>query len=565
MNELNEYLTIFTEAKKLRRKNNQTSSPIKKASLYYTGYDPGFHRYTIYNGERAVSMTKKSLHMGKKACEDWASLLWSEKLDLVVKDKEKAIPYLVDVGFWKVGAKAVELAFGLGIAAVAVCIDIAYDEETKKPIPSTGKISLEYYSALDIVPLSYEAGEISDVALFSQQGGVTKMTAFIKNPDTGKYTIGVVTEEDGKQSYAEIETDSDVPMFAIFHPNAVDNLSSNFHGFPSILQNSVETLQAIDNAFDGMDNEIILGRKRIYASAALTKVVFEKGEDGAVSETRRTFDPNDTVIYALPETNSTENEKPFIYSPNDPLRVDQYSANITLNLQLFSQQVGLGANYYRFEAGRIMTATQVISQNSDTFRNLKKHEQAMEPAIKRLYRGIAVASLLFTEGSPLIDDPDVAVIFDDSIIEDRATEKESDTKDLQNGIISRAEFRRRWRGETEDEAKKKIDSIMGDEDVVTRFTALAPAIAASVVTTKLAVFMIFDGKEDILKKAGYGSIEEYASEVEEKAKAGTITADDLLGFNNRSTDGGSGSGDKKPEQTNKTPENAQNGGSGGNE
>ena len=544
-----QYLDLFTEAKSRRKKNYQASSPIKKASLYYIGYDPGFHKYSIYNGERDVSMTKKSLRMGKKVCEDWASLLWSEKLDLAIPNKEKAIPYLVDIGFWKVGAKAVELAFGIGVSAVAVCIDIAYDEQTKQPMPSTGKISLEYYSALDIVPLSYEAGEISEVALFSQNGATTKMTAFLKDEETGKYTIAVVTEEDGKQSFAELETDSDVPMFSVFHPNAVDNLSANFHGFPSILQNSIDTLRALDNCFDGMDNEVTLGRKRIFASAALTKVIFEKGEDGAVSETRRTFDPNDTVIYALPETNGTENEKPFLWSPNDPLRIDQYTADITLNLQLLSQQVGLGANYYRFEGGRIMTATQVISQNSDTFRNLKKHEQAMEPAIKRLYRGIAVASNLFTEGSPLSDKGDVAIIFDDSIIEDRATEKESDTKDLQNGIISRAEFRARWRGETLDDAKDGVNAIAGDDEVVSRFNALAPAIAASIVTTKLAVFIVFDGKEELLKKAGYASIEDYAADVEEKAKAGSITADDLLGFNNRATDGASGSGDKKPEQT----------------
>lgn len=535
------YSVLYEESIAKRKKMRQASSPFRRSSLYYMGYDPSFHRYTIYNGDRLVPMTKKSLRMGKKACEDWASLIWSEKLDLTVKNKAKAIPYLVDIGFWKVGAKAVELAFGIGLSAVAVCIDVAYDEKTKKPIKSTGKISLEYYGAMDIVPLSYEAGEVSEVALFSQQGGETKMTAFVKNEQTGKYSIIVVTEQDGKQDYAEIDTDSDVPMFAIFHPNVVDNQSVNFHGFPSIIQNSIDTLQAIDNAFDGMDNEITLGRKRIFASASLTKVVFEKGKDGSVSETRRTFDPNDTVIYALPETNSTENEKPFLWSPNDPLRIDQYSANLTLNLQIFSQQVGLGANYYRFEGGRIMTATQVISQNSDTYRNLKKHEQVIEPAIKRLYRGIAVASQLFTEKSPLADDMNVAVIFDDSIIEDRSTEKESDTKDLQNGIISRAEFRARWNGESLEEAKKGVNNIMGDEEIVTRYNSLAPAISASIVTPKLAAFLIFGDKTELLKKAGYSTIEEYIQDIESAKKASSVTAEDLLGFNNRITDGG---GDK---------------------
>lgn len=534
------YKTLYEDAKELRRKNYRASSPVRKSSLYYIGFDPTFHKYTIYNGERTVPMTKKSLRMGKKVCEDWASLIWSEKLDLAIGNKEKAIPYLVDIGFWKVGAKAIELAFGLGISVVAVSIDVDVKDGT--PVKSSGKIGLEYYNALDVVPLEYENGEISEVALFSQNGPETKMTAFVKGDD-GNYIIAVVTtDKDGKQEYVEMETGSEIPMFAVFHPNCVDNLSPNFHGFPSIIQNSIGTIQSIDNSYDGMDNEITLGRKRIFASAALDKIIFEKDDKGAVSESRRTFDPNDTVIYALPETNSTENEKPFLWSPNDPLRVDQYSANITLNLQLLSQQVGLGANYYRFEGGRIMTATQVVSQNSDTYRNLKKHEQVIEPAIKQLYRGIAVASELFTEGSPLSSEGDVKVIFDDSIIEDRQTEKESDIKDLTNGIISRAEFRERWRGEKKSEAEKAINAMMGDEQVVSRFTALAPLIASSLVTTKLAVHILFDDKTELLKKAGYSSIDEYISDVEQNKKAGSITADDLLGFNNRASDGGAGSG-----------------------
>lgn len=536
------YLELYENARARLRKQNAPTGAIRRASNYYVGYDPSFHRYTIYNGEKTVAMTKKSLRMGKKACEDWASLIWSEKLDLSCKNKDKAVPYLVDIGFWKVGAKAIELGFGLGLSCVSVCVEIDVDPETGDAIPATGKLSLEYYSALDIVPLAYERGEPSEVALFSSDGNGRKMTAFVKDEE-GNYAIVVVTEDkDGKKKYVELPTGSDVPMFACFHPNIVDNDSPNFHGYPSVIQNSIGTIQAIDNAFDGMDNEITLGRKRIFASTATTKIIFDKTEDGAVSRSVRTFDPNDTVIYALPETNDTENQKPFVWSPNDPLRVDQYSANITLNLQLFSQQVGLGANYYRFEGGRIMTATQVVSQNSDTYRNLKKHEQVIEPAIKRLYRGIAVASQIFTEGSPLVDDPDVAVIFDDSIIEDRATEKESDTKDMQNGIITRAEYRARWRGEDEKEAKKAIDGIMGDEQIVTRFNALAPAMSASVVTPRLAVHLIFSDKLEILKAAGYSSIEEYAQEVEEKAKSGTITADDLLGFGprNESADEGKG-------------------------
>lgn len=543
---MDKYIELYEKNLELKRKRSLASSPFKKASLYYAGYDPKFHNYTIYNGEKVVNMRKKSLRMGKKACEDWASLLWSEKLDIAVSDKEKAVPYLTDIGFWRIGAKAVELAFGMGISAVAVSLDAEYDPVTKEINRNTAVLHLDYFDAMNIVPISYVCGQIAEVALFSKDGEVSKMTAFVKD-EQGNYEIVVVTEDsDGNKYSYNIPTNSTTPMFAIFYPNIVDNDSQNFHGFASILQNSIGTLQSIDNSFDGMDNEVTLGRKRIFASASLTKVIFEKSENGgSVSESRRTFDPNDTVIYALPETNSTETDKPFLWSPNDPLRIDQFTMDITFNLQLFSQQVGLGANYYRFDGGRIMTATQVISQNSDTYRNLKKHEQALEPAIKQLYRGIVKAIDLFLANKPFNGNEKVEVIFDDSIIEDRQTEKESDIKDLQNGIIKRSEFRAKWRGEEKAKAEQNTNSICGDEDVVSRFNALAPAIASGIVTSRLAVYIIFEGKEELLKKAKYNTIDDYAADVEENSKA--ITPDDLLAFNDRSQDGGRQSGGENPE------------------
>ena len=539
--ENSEILKLYDQVKRAMSAANGPSSKAKKASLYYQGFDPAFHNYTFYNGQKIVQRTKKSLRMGKKVCEDWASLLWSEKMDISVDNKEKAVPYLIDVGFWRVGAKAIELAFGLGLSCVAVTISGELDEsDPNNPTlkKDTGKIGLEYYDAMHTVPLSYDQnGDIDEVALVRAKGKGSEMIAFVRG-DGGKYTIAVASTEDGKKKTFSIDTDSDVPMFACFHPNIVDNESANFHGFPSILQNSIDTLQAIDNSFDGMDNEITLGKKRIFASASTTKIIFEEGKDGAVSKTERTFDPNDVIIYALPNTNATENDKPFLWSPNDPLRIEQFSANFTLLLQTLAQQVGLGANYYRFENGRIMTATQVISQNSDTYRNVKKHEQILEPAIKRLYRGIATASALFTEDSPLKDDPKMAVIFDDSIIEDRAAEKESDSKDLAAGVISKAEYRSRWKGETEDEAKERINALCGDEEIVSRFTALAPALASPYLTTKMACYLLFKGKDDLLHEAGYASIDEYVADAEEKKKNDEISPEDLLAMGNRDDDGG---------------------------
>ena len=42
---------------------------------WYVGKIPSFQNYYIYNGEKKVSKTRKTMGMGKKICEDFADLL----------------------------------------------------------------------------------------------------------------------------------------------------------------------------------------------------------------------------------------------------------------------------------------------------------------------------------------------------------------------------------------------------------------------------------------------------------------------------------------------------------
>jgi hypothetical protein len=54
-----------------------------------------------------------------------------------------------------------------------------------------------------------------------------------------------------------------------------------------------------------------------------------------------------------------------------------------------------------------------------------------------------------------IQDSDIAIKFDDSIIEDKNAEMERDRLDIQAGIMSIPEYREKWYGEDEDTAQEK--------------------------------------------------------------------------------------------------------------
>jgi len=63
----------------------------------------------------------------------------------------------------------------------------------------------------------------------------------------------------------------------------------------------------------------------------------------------------------------------------------------------------------------------------------------------------------------------IEIQFDDSIIEDKQGEKANDRIDVSMGVMSKAEFRSKWYGETLEVAQRKIDEInnltITDEDM----------------------------------------------------------------------------------------------------
>ena len=124
-------------------------------------------------------------------------------------------------------------------------------------------------------------------------------------------------------------------------------------------------------------------------------------------------------------------------------------------LNLLSSVVGLGDRYYRFDAGGVATATQVISENSNLFRTLKKHEIIVDRAFKEL------TSIILAMGKETTDpslDPDVEITidFDDSIIEDKQAEYQRDREMVSMGVMRLEEFRAKYLNEDIEKARQNL-------------------------------------------------------------------------------------------------------------
>ncbi len=420
---------------------------IYKWKSWYDGNVKNFHNFKVFNGQKHVECRRYTMGMGKKVAEDWANLLLNEKVKITLEgNKEQA--FFDDVckanNFLVKGNEMQEMKAGLGTAAyVARAVGVSVDGNGA--VRGDGKIKLDYVTAPNIFPLSWENGIVEECAFSSAYTKKGQKYAYIqihRRNDAGLYVIENIIYEDhnGGLSEAElaevpgfenvpplVETGSNKPLFVIDRLNIANNVDNTYPmGIPAFA-NAIDQLKGVDIAYDSYVNEFVMGKKRIMAQLAATKDL-----DGNPA-----FDVNDLVFYVLPEDVGDGS----VITPIDmALRTAEHNAGLQDMLNALSSKCGFGENHYRFDNGAISTATQVISENSSMFRTVKKHEIVLESVLIDLCR-IILRLGNSVMGMGLNEDVEISIDFDDSIIEDKAQEESRVYMMLSAGLMKHDEAR----------------------------------------------------------------------------------------------------------------------------
>lgn len=420
---------------------------------WYRGKVWGFHNYKIYNGTNYLELERKSLGMPKYVAEAWANLLMNERCDIILPDeeKEKLDSILYRTNFWQKANDGIEKSFALGLGALIVNVKNLGISESGKISKEKAELTIDFINETKLHPITIENKQITECAFVSKNSDSTNIVVHMKG-ESGLYVIHnyVIDNKDRILEQYTFNTNSEIPWFFILRPNLSSNfiteISDEEIGI-SIYANALDTFMAIDNKYDGFDLEYVLGRKRIFVSTEAWTI------DKTNGNANRTFDPYDQLYYHLPDN---DDGKPLITEQSNDLRFDAYVRGINTELSYLSMKTGLGENFFRFEGGGIATATQVISENSTLFRNIKKHEILIEDVLLRLTKVLMKASNDFTKLQfKELEDNEIRIQFDDSIFEDRNAEMERDRQDVQAGIMGVPEYREKWYGEDEDTAKEK--------------------------------------------------------------------------------------------------------------
>lgn len=420
---------------------------------WYSGKVRNFHNYTQYNGRSKVRRTRKALGMGKKIAEDWASLLMNESVQITLSSDsvhERVWAVLEKNNFRVRANQLVEIAFALGTGAFVEYMD-------------GDDVVIDYVRAGMIYPLLWDNGEITECA-FASERKVKKDCYVYLNIHTrdagGQYIIQNAMFRKTGECLQEVElpegvlpevaTGSTVPRFQIIRPNIVNNLDLDSPMGISVFGNAIDQLENADMVFDSYHNEFRLGKKRIFLPMSMARVLMEK--DGA---TIPVFDDNDVEFYVLATGDDAKDKK--IEEFNGELRFEAHESGIATAINLCGYKCGFGENHYRFEKGAAKTATEVISINDDMYKNKVKHQIVIEGALVALVHAI-------TDMLGIAEDYEIAISFDDSIIDDANADRQRDLQDVRDGIMSKVEYRMKWYGDTEQDARKAIAEAEGGDD-----------------------------------------------------------------------------------------------------
>lgn len=414
---------------------------IKTWKEWYKG-KADFHSYDIYNGVKKVRCERQSLGMAKKVSEDKADLLLNEKVSIKLAKEtaqKKIDSVLDDNNFWVRGNQLVEKSQALGTGALVEYLE-------------GDEIKIDYIEADCIYPLTWSNGQITECAfasMFSDKDG-EKIYVNIHTLEEGRYIVqNKLFNKDGKEIEHDLlpiwRTGSTTPVFQIITPNIANNINTTCPLGLSIFANSIDVLKGIDLVYDSYDNEFKLGKKRIFVDNSLLQINTSDGEVRAV------FDANDTVFYGFP-LNSERGSNKAIEQSDLTLRANEHELALQSRLNLLSSKCGFGQNYYQFEKTGVKTATEVVSENSQLYRNIKKDEIILDKALTDMVRAI----LFLAEMNP---EEEISIAFDDSIIEDTEAIAKRAMIELNSGIIDKVIYYQRVYGYEKEAAIKLIKEI----------------------------------------------------------------------------------------------------------
>ena len=245
------------------------------------------------------------------------------------------------------------------------------------------------------------------------------------------------------------------PLFTYLKTPGMNNKDINSPLGLSIFDNAKTTIDFINRTYDEFMWEIKMGQRRVAVPDGLTNMTFQHGKDNKFV-TKRRFETDQNVFVQI-GGNIDDNK---IVDLTTPIRADDYIKAINKGLAMFEMQVGVSGGMFSFDGKTMRTATEVVSENSDTFQLRNSIVSLVEHSIKELVVSICElgkAHGIYHGEIPKLED--ISVNLDDGVFTDRNAELDYWVKALASGIVSKQYAISKVLGVTDEEASKMLNEI----------------------------------------------------------------------------------------------------------
>lgn len=431
---------------------------------------------TIANPAATREMAR--MDTAKAICAELASLVFGDAVEINVSRKgwtaetpdplgEFVADVLKENAFSTKMQEHCEQALALGGGALKVWYEPKRGTD-KKPMSGEGRVRIGFAMADQFVPTAWDNARVTDGVFISRvaKNGYyyTRLewhkwdgeTYVISNelfkadmdkgrtPDTPQDILGFRTPlaEIYPMLAENVTFDGlEQSLFSYYRTPIANNIDDNSPLGVSLYANALSTLRSIDTIYDSFVREFRLGKKRIIVPYNAVQTV----TDPATGQMLRYFDANCEAYEAL----NTDNPDSLKVQDNSiELRVDEHVAAMNAFLNILCLQTGLSLNTFSFDTrGGMKTATEVVSENSKTYKTVKTMQAQLAPAIESLVRNIITVAGLYdvqwkgqSVAAMASQGYDVCITFDDGITQDRQTNINEGMALVGAGLMSKFTF-----------------------------------------------------------------------------------------------------------------------------
>lgn len=457
---------------------------------WWQGYLPEVHDIVESDSESIKKRRMASLRMPKHVCEDWANLLLNDKTTfqigdaataayLLGSDEQQTGGLLRELNFWPNANKLVEQAYWSGTGAFVLSLENFIMDASGNILPQDNqdaRLVLDYDPASCILPIRVEHGIVKDAAFASEvlidgkpciylqiqletETGIEITNEFYQTTDGASGTPTFTPREKPPGMVDHLTLSKDSPRwFTLFSPAADKNIDGGAGLGMSVFSEALEAAQGVDLAFDNYRQDLFLGGKKIFYDRDICqKYVDKNGKEHTVSPdmTRR------QQFYALPHKDGSLDAASEWHEYNPDLRTEDNHRAVQDMLDLFSFKCGMGAHRYKFEYGRVTTATEYTGSNQVLVQSANKNQIAIEAALIGILRAIlwAAKNLL---GANVDPNTSISVNWDDSYIVSEQERTAQMREDALAGLVPRCRYLSARYGLSEEEAHKWVAEAKAD-------------------------------------------------------------------------------------------------------